>query len=105
MKKKLNVCLNIAIAVLALFSLVSCYENVIDDSFHKPDVDEEYYEVNEKVCILKDEMIQYIDEMVNSDSLLVFRADIPEEALPKEGTFLFVPVSENTPYGDRKSVV
>lgn len=99
MKRKLNVCLNITIAVLALFSLVSCYENVIDDSFHKPDVDEEYYEVNEKVCILKEEMIQYIDEMVNSDSLLVFRADTPEEALPKEGTFLFVPVSENTPYG------
>lgn len=85
--------------------LVSCYENVIEGAFVRPDVNEKYYDVNDKICILKEEAIPYIEEKVTSDSLLVFSGNTPEDALPKVGVMLYVPVSDNTPYGFLARVV
>lgn len=90
---------HILIIFITLLSITSCYENIIEGSIDRPHVNEQYYDSNDNICILKEEMTQYIDDMVISDSLLIFNANIPEEALPKVGTNIFIPVSDKTPYG------
>jgi len=71
-----------------------------DDAVQAPAVDSKYYTTAQNdIVILKDDAIQYIQEKVETDSLIVFSNSAPDEVIPQVGTKIFIPVSEKTPYG------
>ena len=61
--------------------------------------DSNYYTQVNVVNVLKEEAQQFIVESPTNDSLLVFSSLTPDEALPKVGTIIYVPITEKTPYG------
>lgn len=58
-----------------------------------------YYTQTNAVNVLKEEAQQFIAESPTNDSLLVFSSSTPDEALPRVGTIIYVPITEKTPYG------
>ena len=82
-----------------LFLLVAFHSCKSDDELQTPVVNNKYYTTTNGINILKEDAIQYIQESVVNDSLLVFNSSTPDDALPKLGANLYVPVSSKTPYG------
>lgn len=99
MKKTLMFSIRLAAVLMAFFSFTSCYENVIDETLQLPTIENNYYSSVENINILKEDAIPFIIEKVESDSLIVFSDQTPEEALPLIGGVLYIPISDNTPYG------
>ncbi len=82
-----------------LFFLVAFQACKSDDKLQIPVVNNKYYTTTNDINILKEDAMQYIQENVVNDSLIVFSSNTPEEALPQIGAKLYVPVSSKTPYG------
>ncbi len=70
-----------------------------DDELQGVAINNEYYTAVNEISVLKEDATQYIQEYVESDSLVIFNSNTPEEALPKIGDKIFIPVSEKVPYG------
>lgn len=88
------------LSVLSLLFLIVAFQACKnDDDLQTPVVNNQYYTATNDINILKEDAIQYIQEDVVSDSLIVFSSNTPEDALPKVGAKLFIPVSDKTPYG------
>lgn len=82
-----------------LFFLVAFQACKSDEVSQTSVVNNKYYTTTNDINILKEDAIQYIQEDVINDSLIVFSGSTPEDALPKVGASLYVPVSPKTPYG------
>lgn len=82
-----------------LFLLVTFQACKSDDELQTPVVNNKYYTTTNDINILKENAMQYIQENVINDSLIVFSSNTPEDALPQVGANLYVPVSSKTPYG------
>ncbi len=87
------------IALSALAALcISCYENIIDDT--DPNMEStQYFTKNYDIDILKDKTIEFIQQPGEDNSSIIFDGSTPEEALPKEGSKIYIPASEQLPYG------
>lgn len=82
-----------------LFLLIAFQACKSDDEMQTPVVNNKYYTTTNDINILKEDAMQYIQENVINDSLIVFSSNTPEDALPQVGANLYVPVSFKTPYG------
>lgn len=82
-----------------LFLLIAFQACKSDDEMQTPVVNNKYYTTTNDINILKEDAMQYIQENVVNDSLIVFSSNTPEDALPQVGANLYVPVSFKTPYG------
>lgn len=67
--------------------------------------DPKYYTTANNLSILKEDALDYIENAVTNDSLIVFSSETPDEVIPKVGSHIYVPVSEKTPYGMLVKVV
>ena len=61
--------------------------------------DPKYYTTANNLSILKEEALDYIENAVTNDSLILFSGKTPDEVIPKVGSHIYVPVSDKTPYG------
>lgn len=82
-----------------LFLLIAFQACKNDDDLQTLVVNNKYYTATNNISILKEDAIQYIQENVGNESLIVFSNDTPEDALPKIGANIYIPVSSRTPYG------
>lgn len=57
-----------------------------------------YYSSVDGISILNEDVLGYIDH-IESDTIIVFSGSIPDDAIPKTNTNIYVPVSDKTPYG------
>ena len=57
-----------------------------------------YYSSIDGISILNEDVLGYIDH-IESDTIIVFSGSIPDDAIPKANTNIYVPVSDITPYG------
>lgn len=87
-------------AFLALF--LSCNKNDLENSSTN---DPKYYSETNNISILKENVVDYIVSPVTDGSLIVFSNETPDDAIPKVGSSIYVPVSANTPYGLLAKVV
>lgn len=55
-------------------------------------------ELKGNVVVLNEQAAQYVDSYQN-DSIIQFSSSTPENLVPREGTIIYVPESERTPYG------
>ena len=92
MRKLLNF---IAAAITVLtFTMCEYLEELVN-----PGVNERYFSTESDICIFKEETIDYICEISADGTSIVFDANTPNDALPKVGAHIYIPVSEKTPYG------
>lgn len=92
MRKLLNF---IAAAITVLtFTMCEYLEELVN-----PGVNERYFSTESDICIFKEETIDYICEISADGTSLVFDANTPNDALPKVGAHIYIPISEKTPYG------
>lgn len=79
--------------ILAVVLLLSCsddkHEQVEQVPFNQP---------NSEVRVYTEAEANYVSEEVTEDEL-VFKSNTPDNVLPKVGTIIQMPISENTPYG------
>jgi len=61
--------------------------------------DSKYYNTANNLSILKEDALDYIENAVTNDSLIVFSSQTPDEVIPKVGSHIYIPVSDKTPYG------
>lgn len=88
------------LSILSLFFLVIFQACKNDENIQIPVVDNQYYTTtNNGINIFKEDAIQYIQEDVVNDSLIVFSANSPDDLLPKIGSTIFIPISGKTPSG------
>lgn len=80
---------------------MAIYSCKSDDDALSAEIDNNstYYSQANVINILKENTVQFIEDCPDNDSVLVFSSSIPDEALPKVGSIIFVPISEKTPYG------
>lgn len=57
-----------------------------------------YYSSVDGISILNDDILGYIDH-IESDTIIVFSGSIPDNAIPRANTNIYVPVSDKTPNG------
>lgn len=62
-------------------------------------VDNKYYTAAGSVSVLSEEAVQYLECLTEDGTTVVLKANTPDEALPKVGQIIVIPMSEKTPYG------
>ena len=87
--------------LLTLFALIMVIFNSCKES---EDIavnanDSKYYNTANNLSILKEDALDYIENAVTNDSLIVFSSQTPDEVIPKVGSHIYIPVSDKTPYG------
>ena len=87
---------------LVLAVMYSCKES---EESAQPANSSQYYSETNGVSILNNTALGYIEAPIQSDSLIVFANNTPEEALPKVGSPIYIPESEKAPYGMLAKVV
>lgn len=70
-----------------------------DENIPSEPVNNKYYAAAGNVSVLSEDATQYLEGSLDDGSALVFNANTPDEALPKVGQIIVIPISENTPYG------
>lgn len=78
-------------SVFLLIAVCSC-KKVNDENSSN------YYSSVDGISILNEDVLDYIDH-IESDTIIVFSGSIPDDAIPKTNTNIYVPVSDKTPYG------
>lgn len=78
-------------SVFLLIAVCSC-KKVNDENSSN------YYSSVDGISILNEDVLDYIDH-IESDTIIVFSSSIPDDAIPKANTNIYVPVSDKTPYG------
>lgn len=89
---------SLLIAIVVLTAIYSCKsdDDVLSTGINNNST---YYSQANVVSILKEGAVRFIEECPENDSVLVFSSSTPDDALPKVGSIIFVPISEKTPYG------
>lgn len=77
--------------VFLLLAVSSCKKETVENSSN-------YYSSVDGISILNEDVLGYIDH-IESDTIIVFSGSIPDDAIPKTNTNIYVPVSDKTPYG------
>ena len=62
-------------------------------------VNNQYFTTTNDINILKEDAIKYIQDEIQNDSLVVFDGNTPDDALPKIGSKIFIPISPKSPSG------
>lgn len=91
--KKLRI---VIVATIAIFAFSMCGNK--DDNIDV-EINNQYFSTTNDIHIYKEDVVQYISEEIVDGSLIVFDGNIPNEALPKKNSHIYIPVSEKTPYG------
>lgn len=86
----------VIVAAIAIFAFSMC-DN--DDENLNTEINNQYFSTTNDIQIYKEDVIQYISEEVVDGSSIVFEGSMPDEALPKKNSHIYIPVSEKTPYG------
>lgn len=86
----------VIVAAIAIFAFSMCYN---EDENLNTDVNNQYFSTTNDIHIYKEDVVQYISEEIVDGSSIVFDGSIPDEALPKKNSHIYIPVSEKTPYG------
>ena len=86
----------VIVATIAIFAFSMC-DN--EDENLNTDINNQYFSTTNDIHIYKEDVVQYISEEIVDGSSIVFDGSIPDEALPKKNSHIYIPVSEKTPYG------
>lgn len=90
------------IAVLAMavsfIALQSCNDSDPDSENNSGGDQTQWGELKSNVVALPEDAAQYV-ESYESDSIIQFSASTPADLIPEVGTIIFVPQSDNTPFG------
>lgn len=93
----------VIVAMMMIFTFTSCEVviNFIDDvtGSLKPDKENPYFSTTNDISIYNEDVTQYILEVCDDGLTIIYDASTPNDALPKVGALIYIPVSESTPYG------
>ena len=87
---------SVIVAAIAIFSFSSC-DN--ENESMSPEINNQFFSTTNDIHIYKEDVIKYISEEIVDGSSIIFDSSIPDDALPKKDSHIYIPVSEKTPYG------
>lgn len=76
-----------------LFVLISFQACKDKEDMQISNVNNKYFTTTNDINILKEDAIKYIQDEIQNDSLVVFNGNTPDDALPKIGSKIFIPIS------------
>lgn len=79
--------------ILGFALLISCSDDKNDQAEQTP-----FNQPNSEVKVYTEAEANYVSEEATEDAL-VFKSNTPDNVLPKVGSIIQMPISENTPYG------
>lgn len=82
-----------------LFVLISFQACKDKEDMQISNVNNKYFTTTNDINILKEDAIKYIQDDIQNDSLVVFNGNTPDDALPKIGSKIFIPISPKSPSG------
>ena len=87
---------SVIVAAIAIFSFSSC-DN--ENESMSPEINNQYFSTTNDIHIYKEDVNKNISEEIVDGSSIIFDSSIPDDALPKKDSHIYIPVSEKTPYG------
>lgn len=97
MKNKLHQLIATFGALCCLIAITACDKDTLDENAPSED-NKQWSELKGNIVVLNEQAADYV-ESYESNSIIKFSSATPSDLIPDVGNIIYVPESENTPYG------